>query len=133
MSKTINEIPKSILIVLNQLYELEQKLKKHGDPANLSRNISKMKDALVEEGLPALDAGSGQVRYIGFAYEDPMGQSVKETRTELEATISGPGTENLVVVEVTKPIIRTIFTDSTGKFYQVAQKGIVIVESRKEQ
>ena len=132
LSKTMIQIPKSILIVLNQLYELEQKLKKHGDPANLSRNVSKMKDALAEEGLPTLDAGSGQHR-IGLVYEDPMGQSVNETRTDLEFQISGGGTENLVVVEVVKPIIRAIFTDSTGKFYQVVQKGIVIVESRKEQ
>ena len=132
MLKTINPIPKSILIVMNQLYELEQKIKKHGDTADLSRNVDKMKDALAKEGLPVLDAGSGQ-RSIGLAYEDPMGQSVNETRTDLEASVSGSGTENLVVVEVIKPIIRVIFTDSTGKFYQVVQKGIVIVESRKEQ
>jgi hypothetical protein len=128
----MTQIPKSILIVLNQLYELEQKIKKHGDTANLSRNVSKMKDAFVEEGLPTLDAGNGQHR-IGLAYEDPTGQSVNETRTDLDFTISGTGTENLVVVEVIKPIIRAIYTDSTGKFSQVVQKGIVIVESRKEQ
>jgi len=132
LSKTMIQIPKSIFIVLNQLYELEQKLKKHGDPANLSRNISKMKDAFAEEDFPALDAGRDQ-QSIGLAYEDPMGQSVNETRTDLEANISGSGTENLIVVEVIKPIIRTICTDSAGKFYQVVQKGIVIVESRKEQ
>lgn len=126
------QIPKSILIALNQLYELEQKIKKHGDTANLGRNVSKMKDAFAEEGFPNLDAGSGQNR-IGLAYEDPMGQSVKETRTDLEFQISGVGTENLVVVEVVKPIIRAIFTDGVGKFSQVVQKGIVIVESQKEQ
>ena len=132
LSKTMNQIPKSILIILNQLYELEQKIKKHSDRTNLSRNINKIKDAFAEEGLPTLDFDNRQHSF-GLAYEDPMGQSVNETRTDLEVTISGSGTENLVVVEVTKPIIRTILTDSTGKFYQVAQKGIVIVESRKEQ
>ncbi len=132
LSKTMIQIPKSIFIVLNQLYELEQKLKKHGDPANLSRNIIKMKDAFAEEGFPALDAGRDQ-HSIGLAYEDPMGQSFNETRTDLEVNISGSGTENLVVMEVIKPIIRTIRTDSTGKFYQVVQKGVVTVESRKEQ
>jgi len=126
------QIPKSILIVLNQLYELEQKLKKYGDPANLSRNVNKMKDTFAEEGFPVLDIGSGQ-RSIGLAYEDPMGQSVNETRTDLEATISGSDTENLVVVEVIKPIIRTIYRDSVGEFSNIVQKGIVIVESQKEQ
>ena len=126
------QIPKSILTILNQLYELEQKLKRQDDPANLSRNVDKMKDAFAEEGLPAWDAGGGQDR-VGLAYEDPMGQSFKETRTDLEATISGSGTENLVVVEVIKPIIRAIFRDGTGEFSRVVQKGVVVVESRKEQ
>ena len=121
-------IPKSLLTVLNQIYEMEHKLKKQGDPANLSRNLGKIKDALAEEGLPTADAG-GQHR-IRFVYEDPMGQSVNETRTDVEATISGSGTEKLVVVEVIKPIIRAILRDGVS---QIVQKGVVIVESRKEQ
>ena len=128
----MNQIPKSILIVLNQLYELEQKLKKQDDPAHLSRNVGKMKDAFAEDGLPAWDAAGSQLR-IGLAYEDPMGQPFKETRTDLEATISGPGTENLVVVEVIKPVIRAIFRDGAGEFSKIVQRGVVIVESRKEQ
>src|SRR5947207_82593 len=118
------QIPKSIFTVLNQLYEIEQKLKKQGDPANFSRNVGKMKDAFAEEGFP--DAGGGRVRCV---YEDPMGQIFKETRTDLEATISGSGTENLVVVEVIKPIIRAVVRDGIS---HVVQKGVVIVESRKE-
>ena len=85
------EIPKWVLGILNQLYEVEQKLGRHGDPANALRNISKIKDILEEGGL---------------FFEDPMGQPFKETRSDLEATISGAGTENLRVVEVIKPIIR---------------------------
>jgi hypothetical protein len=126
------QTPKTILTVLNQLYELERKLKKLDDQANLTRNIGKMKDAFAEEGLPPLGAVGGQ-RRICFAYEDPMGQPFKETRTDLEATISGSGTENLVVVEVIKPIIRAIVKDSAGEFSKIVQKGVVIVESRKEQ
>jgi len=120
-----NQIPKCNLIVLNQLYELEQKLKKQSDASNFARNIAKMKEAFADEGLP--DAAGGRVR---LAYEDPMGQSFKETRTDLEVTISGSGTEDLVVVEVIKPIIRAIVADGVSF---VVQKGIVIVESRKGQ
>lgn len=131
------QISKSIIIVINQLYELEQKLKKHGDPNNLQRNLTKMKDAFAEEGMPA--DGRGQL-YICLSYEDPMGQSFKETRTDLDATISGAGTDNLVVVEVIKPIIRSALRVSAGEitekdkaqFTQVIQKGVVIVESGKE-
>lgn len=131
------QIPKSILVVINQLYELEHKLKKHGDPNNLQRNVTKMKDAFAEEGMPG-DV-HGQL-HICLSYEDPMGQSFKETRTDLDATISGPGADNLVVVEVIKPIIRSAMRISAGEiseqhkaqFTQVIQKGVVIVESQKE-
>lgn len=125
------QIPKSILTAVNQLYELEQKLNRHGDPNNLLRNVTKMRDAFAEEGLPMGDVGGAFVR-IGLTYEDPMGQSFKETRTDLDATISGSGTEDLVVVEVVKPIIRAVLRDSVGEFTRVVQKGVVIVESRKE-
>jgi hypothetical protein len=122
-------IPKSILIVLNQLYEVEQKLHKQGDPANVSRNVRKMKEAFAEEGLTAWETSGVQLR-IRLVYEDPMGQSFKETRTDLEATISGSGTHDLFVVEVIKPIIRAIVRDGVSF---VVQKGIVIVESREGQ
>lgn len=130
MPQEMIHVPKSITIILNQLYELEQKIKKHGDPANLGRNITKMKDALAEAGFPS-DYGGGQYT-VGMAYEDPMGQPFNETRTDLEVNISGSRTEDLVVVDVIKPIIRAILTNSTGKFYQLVQRGIVTVESRKD-
>lgn len=123
------QIPKSLITALNQLYELEQKLKRHGDPHNLQRIVTKMTDAFAEEGLPLGDVG-GIVARIGLVYEDPMGQSFKETRTDLDASISGPGTENLVVVEVVKPIIRAVLRDSGGAYARVVQKGVVIVESK---
>ena len=76
-------VPSSILLVLDQLCEMERKLRAHGDPMNLQRNIDKMKDAWYEFGL---------------RYEDPKGQSFSETRTDVEATISGSDTDDLVVV-----------------------------------
>lgn len=105
--------PKWALTLLNQLFEIEKKLSATGssDPAHCLRNVIKIKDALQEQGL---------------FYEDPTGQPFKDTRTDLEATISGPGTENLKVVEVIKPIIR----EGSREFSRVSQKGIVIVESQ---
>ena len=124
-------IPKSVLTVLNQLYEIEQKLQKPGDSSTMRRNIDKMKDAFAEEGLPVFDPG-GHRYYVGLAYEDPMGQPFMETRTDLDATIAGTGTENLEVVEVIKPIIRVTVKGGEAGFSKVVQKGIVIVQSRKE-
>jgi len=106
------EIPKWILNTLNNVYEVEKKLALHGDSGNATRNIIKIKDSFAE---------------MGVFYEDPMGQDFKETRTDLDATISGSETENLVVVEVIKPIIRA----GEMSFSRVVQKGIVVVESRE--
>lgn len=84
-----------------------------------------------KKGCRWLTRGGG-VHRVGLSYEDPMGQSFKETRTDLDATISGTGTNNLVVVEVIKPIIRALFRDGSGEYAKIVQKGIVIVESQKD-
>ena len=124
-------IPKSVLIVLNQIYQVEKKLTKLPEASDLRRNIERMKDAFEEDGLPVFDGG-GRPCFLGLTYEDPMGQTFKETRTDLEATIAGSSTENLVVVEVIKPIIRATFKGGEAGSSKIVQKGIVIVESRKE-
>ncbi len=113
------EIPKWLLTVLNSVYEVEQKLALHGDPGNASRNIERIKETIRNEGL---------------FYEDPMGQPFKETRTDLDATISGESTEDLFVAEVIKPIIRvSIIRDGQETFARVIQKGIVVVQAKPVQ
>ena len=107
------EVPKWVLTLMNNLYEIERKLAVHGDAGNASRNVEKMKAAFAEQNL---------------FYEDPMDETFKETRTDLDATISGSGTENLVVVEVIKPIVRI----GEATFSRVLQKGIVLVQSKDE-
>ncbi len=115
------QVPKSIISTLNQLYEMEQKLRKNGDPSNLLRNLEKIRDAFEHYD-----------NTLGIIYEDPLGCSFNETRTDIEATISGSLTDDLVVVEVIKPIIRALLQDGAVKITKVIQKGIVIVKSRKE-
>jgi hypothetical protein len=108
------EVPRWALQMLNNLYEIERKLTEHGDPGNVGRNVEKMKDAFRNQGL---------------FYEDPLGQPFRETRTDLEVNIAGQGTENLVVAEVIKPIIRA----RQAEFSRVVQKGIVVVQSKDEE
>ena len=105
-----SDLPKWVQQVLNNLYEVENKLGRGGDPGNAMRNVIKMKEALASEGV---------------FYEDPFGQPFDETRTDLEVTISGAGTENLRVVEVIKPIIRV----GESSYSRVVQKGIVVVQA----
>jgi hypothetical protein len=104
-------VPKWALALLNNLCDIEQKLTNHGDYSNIGRNVDKIKDLLKEESI---------------FYENPLGQKFNETRTDLDATITGVGTDNLYVVEVIKPIIR--FGDD--KFSVVVQKGVVVIQSR---
>lgn len=104
------EIPKFASNTLNHLYDIERKLKLHGDSASIQRNVDRIKASFEDEKL---------------FYEDPMGQTFSETRADLEATISGESTENLVVVEVIKPIIRV----GDHSLSRVVQKGIVVVKS----
>lgn len=110
----LSDVPKWILLVLNNLYEVERRLSLHGDPAKAMRNVEKMKDAFAEQEI---------------FYEDPLGKPFNETRTDLEATITGAGTDNLVVVDVIKPIIRL----GPATFSRVVQKGIVLVQSEDKQ
>jgi len=107
---TIIEVPKFVLQVLNNLCDIERKIALHGDPGNVKRNVERIKETFEDEKV---------------FYEDPMGQAFTETRTDLAATITGEGADNLKVVEVIKPIIRV----GDKSFSRVVQKGIVIVQS----
>jgi hypothetical protein len=115
MNMPVIEVPKWALTAMNNLSEMERKISISGDPSNLKRNIERIRDAL-----------EGEVRIF---FEDPMGQPFNETRTDLDATITGTGTDDLVVVEVLKPIVRV----GTREYSRVVQKGIVFVESRTTQ
>lgn len=117
-------VPKLYLTLLNHLYEIERKTSGLEEFKKISRNIERMKDAFKTEL-------NGSIDDTGLTYEDPMGQPYNETRIDLEANISGEGTDNLIVVDVIKPIIR-IESENQG-ISRVVQKGVVIVESNAGQ
>lgn len=115
------KVPKMYLTLLNQLYEIERKVSNLDDFKKISRNIEKMKDVFRVDIDPV-----NQDHEI--YYEDPMGQKYDETRLDLEAHIVGNNTENLVVIDVVKPIIR-LYSRLMSRSH-VVQKGIVSVESK---
>ncbi len=110
---SISEVPNWILKVLNNICDIERKIQIYGDPGNAKRNVDRIKETFEAEKI---------------FYEDPMGQLFTETRIDLDASITGAGTENLHVVEVIKPIVRI----GDRNFSRVIQKGIVVVESKFE-
>lgn len=111
MQQPTELVPKWALGVMNNLCDIEKKITINGDSANIKRNIERIKDIFENEKI---------------FFENPLGEKFSETRTDLEATITGAGTENLHVVEVIKPIVRV----GDKNFSRVVQKGIVVVQSK---
>ncbi len=101
------------IFLINQIFEIENKANKLEEKNTIERNIKKLKSYFEEEAF--------------LFFDDPTGEKYSETRTDVEANISGDETEDLIIVDVVKPIIRI----QQGKTNQVVQKGIVIVESKK--
>lgn len=112
------KVPKQYLFMLNQLFEMEQKVGKLKEQNSVQRNIDRLKDFFATE---ALSEGQGLIFY------NPIGEKFDETRTDCEATISGAGHANLEIIEVIRPIIYIKYSQTQ----MIAQKGIVIVQSAK--
>lgn len=111
------KIPKPFLFLLNQIFELEQKVSKLNEQNSIQRNIEKMKNYFETEALT-----DGQ----GLFYLNPIGEKYDVTRADCEATISGTNHENLFIIEVLRPIIYIKY----GNTKMVVQKAIVIVQSK---
>jgi hypothetical protein len=127
MNGNFLKILKPHLLILNQLFEIEEKVKKLQEANSINRNIDRMKTYY------EADLFSEVLEYQGFSINglflyNPLGESFNETRQDCEATITGENYENLKIVEVIKPIIFA----KTGTAQIVIQKGIVIVESTKK-
>lgn len=108
-------IEHGMIQMVNQVFEMERKLSKidtsSGPQRGLQRSLRRMKQTLQD---------------LGYSYHDPIGESYDETRTDCDASISGVETENLVIKEVIKPIIR-----EGGNFGRIVQQGIVIVAGQE--
>src|ERR1035437_2259764 len=117
MNNTTLKYPKNYLTILNQIFEIENKLAKIQEQNSIQRNIDRLKDFF------ATDALSDDQ---GLEYHNPIGERYNETRTDCEANISGASHENLEIIEVLKPIIYA----KIGNSKIVIQKAIVIVQSK---
>lgn len=108
--------------LLDQLFEIERKLENIEESQSISRNLNKMKDI-----FKTILFSSSTSSEIGFTYHNPIGEAYNETRLDLKASIAGNSTENLIIKEVIKPIIRY----KSGANTLIARKGLVVVESKK--
>ncbi len=100
---------KSLIEIANQIHQIEKKLSKDGISDQFIRHISRIKASFLE---------------LNLSYHDPIGEKYTDTRTDIEANITGELSDNMFISETIKPIV-TI----EGR---IVQPGIVIVEKSLE-
>ena len=115
MKQQLSKEVKTQILILNQIFEIEKKVEKLQEKNSIKRNIDKLK-SIYEEFNDE----------VSFIVENPMGQKCDETRTDLEMMIAGESPDNLVVVDVIKPIIRI----KQNNIPLIIQRGVVVVESK---
>jgi len=116
-------IPQYFLDFINQLFEIEKKVNNLKEENSIQRNVNKMKRIIEEEFF-------NEAYCIGLSYHSPLGEPYTETRTDCEATISGTSTENLVIIEVIKPIIFFSYQGDDKTLKVIVQPAVVIVQSK---
>jgi hypothetical protein len=115
------KVPQAILDFVNQVFEIEKKARAIKEQTTIQRNINKL-NSILAEGL-FLQSN------LGLSYHNPIGEPYKETRTDCEATLSGVSSENLVIIEVIKPIIYVTITSNQTSAKVIVQPAIVIAQS----
>jgi hypothetical protein len=100
-----------LLEVLNNVFEIEKKLRRLREPNTITRNLSSIRSAFEQ---------------LHLSYEDPLGEVWDDTRSDCEASIAGSETDRLRIVEVIKPVVRHL---SPSGITQIVQKGTVVVQS----
>ncbi|HCC51758.1 MAG TPA: hypothetical protein DEQ30_06590 [Porphyromonadaceae bacterium] len=98
--------------LINQLTEIEYKISQDNLMLKYERNFNRVRNLLEEEG---------------YLFRYPIGEKYRESNTDCEAGIIGEESENMVVVQVIKPVIYKKDADKIT----LVQKGIVIVEKEK--
>ena len=101
----------AVISILNQLFELEKKIKDQPLEKSLQRNLRRIRD---------------EFESAGYIIHDPLGEKYDLTRLDCEAMAAGEGSHSLKIVEVIKPII---YYRQDGR-NSIAQKAVVIVEQK---
>ncbi|MCU0419521.1 MAG: hypothetical protein MUC38_07665 [Cyclobacteriaceae bacterium] len=101
--------------LVNQLFELEQRLKPKKEIIDTTRQFDRIRIHLEE---------------LGIKYHNPANEGYQETRTDCEASVVGDYLEGkMVISRVIKPIIYRVVESKTV----ILQRAIVVVESCKDQ
>lgn len=96
--------------IINQLFEMQAKLKEAGTAQNFERNFNRLYNIFEEDG---------------YLIQDPTDEAYHETRTDCEVSISGRLGSKMKITRTIKPII---YLRKDGNL-QLLQKAVVIVEN----
>ena len=96
------------LQIINQLFEMEYKIKDLGQSAIFERNFNRLNAAFEEEG---------------FLIQDPTNEMYNDARTDCEASIVGSVASKMKITKTLKPIIYK----KDGSNVQLVQKAVVLV------
>lgn len=98
------------LQIINQLFEMQAKLKEAGTIQQFERNFSRLFSLFEEDG---------------YIIQDPTGEIYSEARTDYEASISGRMGSKMKITRTIKPIV---YQQKEGAL-QLLQKAVVIAEN----
>jgi hypothetical protein len=103
----------ALINLVNQIFEIEQKNTSKGDPADLGRNMERLRHHLDE---------------LGLQYHSPLHEKYTDTRTDCVASIVGDLVDtSMYITKVIKPVV---FQKDTAGNSTIVQKAVVIVEHR---
>jgi len=97
------------LQVINQLFEIQYKIKELGQAASFERNFNRLAATFEEDG---------------FIIQDPTNEAYNDSRTDCEASIVGTMSSKMKITKTLKPII---YKKADGAV-QLIQKAVVLVE-----
>jgi hypothetical protein len=113
-------ISNEVISLINQVFEIEEKQKMIEQKNSIDKNVRNLKE-LLEEGF---------FQDFGISYYNPIGEDFKDSRTDCDVVENLSNTfENLVIIQVIKPIIRVKQNDAI----RIIQRARVVVQSKDTQ
>ena len=97
--------------IINQLFEIQNKLQEQGILTTFERNFNRLTSIFEEDG---------------YIIQNPTNELYNESRTDCEASIVGTIGTNMKITKTLKPII---YQQNDGAL-QLIQKAVVIVENK---
>jgi hypothetical protein len=101
----------SITQIINQLFDIQNKLNEMGISQNFERNIKRLQSVWEENG---------------YIIQNPTNEMYSDARTDCEANIVGTASNKMVITKTLKPIIY----QKQNETIQLLQKAVVMVEKK---